>query len=666
LSAQEKELHLKFHGKILDQLGFQTYQSPVASLAELVSNSWDADALKVDIYLPEKLDKKAEIIVKDNGCGMTFAECEDKYLNVGWNRRGGKTECFSKRGRIILGRKGIGKFAGFGIAEVIAVETISELTGEKTAFEMNINALRGDEFVVEGGKIHAKYLPPDEERKSAHGTSVFLKSLKLGKNISPSQFARSMSRRFLVHNRAEGFEVFVNDNSIPTTEDYKKIEFAFPHDYPEEKRPEGLKIIDETGRPITSNEDDPEQKFREWGEENLENGFPIRWQVFFYEDTIDEEELQGISIFANKKLAQRPFFFELFGGLGGQHGQAYMSGQVQADFVDRLIVDPISVERQRVNWENPETLPLLVWGQERIKQLLPIWQEKRGEANRLELEKKVSGFGARLDKLPPHEAKIVKRVLLRLGGLSTLSRAQFQELGEAILTSWEHGRLQELIATIADADKMSEDDLLKILIEADTLSALNIAEVAKTKLLTLAGLKERLNRKELELAVRDYIACNPWIISPIWETFRVETSMKKIITEIAKKVGFDAPIYKGRVDLALSSGSQLLILEFMRPGLTVDWDHINRYERYCIEILRYIKANTGGPFKTVTGYLIADKISEDTVSDKIEILKRQDMFAKDWERTMGDAIAAWKDFLMILATRSKDPRLQSLAADYAE
>ncbi|MGD6807924.1 MAG: ATP-binding protein [Candidatus Bathyarchaeia archaeon] len=664
MSEKQRDLHLKFHGKILDQLGFQTYQSPVASLAELVSNSWDADAPKVDISLPSVLDEHAEISIADNGTGMTFAECEDKYLNVGWNRRGDKTECFSKKGRIILGRKGIGKFAGFGIAEKIYVETISEETGEKTTFEMNIRDLRGDEFVIEGGRIKATYLPPDETRKSEHGTTITLRSLKLAKAISPAQFARSMSRRFLLHNRAEGFLVLVNNSPIPTEEDHQKIEFVFPHDYGKQSLPEGLKIVDEQGKQIIAVTEDREQAFQEWGEEKLPNGFLIRWQIVFYEDTIDEAELQGISIFSNGKLSQRPFFFDLSGGLGGQHGQAYMSGQVQADFVDKLPIDPISAERQRINWENPETQPLLLWGQERIKELLNIWKEKRGEANRLELEQKVSGFGERLNKLPPHEAKTVRQVLLKLGGLSTLSKKQFQELGEAVLISWEQGRLHELIATIADVDKMDEGELLKVLIEADTLSALNIAEVAKTKLLTLSGLKERLDHKELELAVRDYIADNPWIISPIWETFKKELSMTKVIQEIAKKTLADDEVYQGRVDLILSSGSQLLVLEFMRPGLTIDWDHIQRFERYCIEISSYLKGNTACQYKTVTGYLIADNISKGPVLDKIESLKYYSMFAKDWNQTIGDAIAAWKDFLDILATRSNDPRLLDLAKNY--
>ena len=49
---QEKKLHLSFHGRIIDSLGIQMYQSPVAAVAELIANAWDADATKVDVTLP--------------------------------------------------------------------------------------------------------------------------------------------------------------------------------------------------------------------------------------------------------------------------------------------------------------------------------------------------------------------------------------------------------------------------------------------------------------------------------------------------------------------------------------------------------------------------------------------------------------------------------------
>jgi hypothetical protein len=577
---------------------------------------------------------------------MRFDDCENRYLNVGWCRRGNNpTEHSIGKKRPILGRKGIGKFAGFGIARLMHIETVSKSTGEKTVFDLDVDKLREGKYVEEGGEIDALYSDPDEATKNTKGTTIVLKRLTLQRNISGPQFARSMARRFLLHQRVDDFKIFVDDKPLPSDEDLSEVEFLFPRDYKVEERPTGLSIGNDG-----------------WGEEQLSNGKTVRWRIYFYKETIDEEELQGVSIFANGKLAQVPFFFNLSGGLGGQAGQSYMSGQIEANYVDELMTDPISSERQRINWDLTETSPLLVWGQKRVKDLLRLWHDKRGEKRREQLEQKVATFSDRLEKLPPHESKIVKRVLTKLGGMTALSQQHYEEVGVAVLTSWEEGRLHDLIAEIAEREDFNEQDLLKVLLEAEVLSALGVAEAAKTKLLTIANLKERLDKKQLENAVRNYIAKHPWLISPIWETFKVEQSVNDVIREAADTAGLTLPEYAGRTDLVLSSGNRLLVLEFMRPGLKIDWDHISRFERYVLEIRKVVGSRTAGRFRYVTGYVVADRISDEgAFNDKIQSLLRDDMYANDWSGLLSNAKAQWKDFLDILVGRGGgDPRLKAL------
>jgi len=51
-AADERKLYLEFHGRVIEHLGIQMYQSPVDAIAELVANAWDADATAVGIVLP--------------------------------------------------------------------------------------------------------------------------------------------------------------------------------------------------------------------------------------------------------------------------------------------------------------------------------------------------------------------------------------------------------------------------------------------------------------------------------------------------------------------------------------------------------------------------------------------------------------------------------------
>ena len=297
-TESDKMLRMKFHGRIIDQLGSQTYQSPVASIAELIANAWDADAHTVNVWLPGSNVDDAEVVVEDDGHGLSFQECEDRYLNIGFCKRGKEGMAHTMEGRAVLGRKGIGKFSGFGMAGIIHVDTVSKQTGEKTSFEMNLDEITGDEYMEKGGLLNAKCLGSDEARKEKHGTKITLKKLMTKRNISKSQFPKSMARRFLLHATADNFKILIDGKLMPEEEDLAGVEFSFPKDYRENEMPDKLRRDGNVG------------------EETLPDGRTIRWKVHFYQEPISEPELQGITVFANHKLAQQPFMFNCMVDLG--------------------------------------------------------------------------------------------------------------------------------------------------------------------------------------------------------------------------------------------------------------------------------------------------------------------------------------------------------------
>ena len=644
-----RTLRLSYHGRIIDHLGIQMYQSPVAAVAEVVSNSWDADAENVWIELPRRMDAGAEISIRDDGIGMTFGECEERYLRVGWQRRGNDpNELTAGKQRPILGRKGIGKFAGFGIAQRITVATVSRETGERTVFELDLAKLRADEYVAEGGEIPVgEYKGPSKGRKGRHGTVVTLGGLAMRRRPSRTTFAAAMARRFLLTQRAADFSVFVNGKPLPKREPGGRAQFTFPAEYTKDEAPEGLEAEDG------------------WGVERLPDGPQVRWQILFYRSPINVPELRGISVFAKGKLAQSPFFFNLSGGLGGQHGLEYMSGKVEADYVDSLPDDLIATERQRINWQHEAVAELLEWGQERVQQLLRIWQNRRNEGRIQKIEDRISEFEPRIGKLGPSERQVVRRALVGLVRVPHMEDEDVTHVGNALLTAWEQGRLHDLIQRISEGDTSSEGGLLALLGEAEVLTALNIAEAVRTKILTVGGLKLQIERGELEAAVRDYIAKQPWLISPEWETFQVERSIPTVLREAAQEANLTGEDWNGRVDLTLRGGDQLLVLEFMRPGLHADYDHLDRFERYVRTIRTHVRGSTASPFTRVMGYLIADKLHRNpTILDKLESMRQDQMYAQDWPMLFERAVAQWREFLQALAARAPDDeRLQALLDD---
>jgi hypothetical protein len=571
-------------------------------------------------------------------------------LNVGRNRRVGDGGTSTASGRPCLGRKGIGKFAGFGIAEVIDVATVSEKTGERTVFRLDLNKLRTGAFVsTDGREIEIiEWVGPNDSNKQLHGTAITLKALKLSQKRTAEALARQMGRKFLLAQQASEFKVTINGIELPADENLVSIQFDFPGDYRSDERPGGLTISDG------------------WGFESLKNGNEIRWRVRFAPKPIGVEEFRGISVFCGIKVAQAPFFFHLSGGLGGQHGEQYLSGIVQADYLDRSARDVITTERQRINWEDPIAAPLLEWGRDRVKELLGIWKQRRAEEKISDIETQIAGFSARLDRLQPSEAKTVKRALRQIATIEAIDQPQFEDLGNAILTAWEDGKLRQLVRDVADTEAMNAEQLVKLLVEEQVLSALHVLEIARAKIDVLRSLKERIANKELELAVRDFIAKQPWLISPGWETFSVEKGVEGVLEQAAKGAQLDKDpdwAKPGRVDLVLSSGQQLIVLEFMRPGLKVDYDHFSRFQRYVDEIRSAVRANTGLAFNAdlVTGYLVADKLVDNPANQElISRLATSRMYCLEWPNLLSQAENLWREFMGAVSTRAPaDIRLKT-------
>lgn len=656
-SAQPRvpELYLDFHGRVIDHLGIQMYQSPMAAVAELVSNSWDADAESVQVLLPDRLTSDAEIVVKDDGDGMTFSDCQRRFLNVGYNRRGGNPVEKTKKSRTTLGRKGIGKFAGFGIARVIRITTVSAENGEATSFELDLDDLRGtDEAYVATGRRPIKvidYSPPDPARRSAHGTTLRLSRLKLTRAPSQSVFSRGLALRFLLQQMAADFAVSVNDDPLPQEIEAGTIQFDFPGDYSDSEIPEGVTVEDS------------------WGREVIAEGQEIRWRIRFCEAPVGDEDLTGVAVFVNGKMAQTPFAFQLSGGIGAQHGQAYMSGRVEAGFLDAFDVDLIATERQRIDWEAAETQPLLEWGKTRVQSLLRLWQERRSQEKLEALGARLAPFSERLAHLPRHERQVVDRALRNIAKVESITTLQFVQLGEAVVTAWETGRLRLLIHRLSEAEDMAEAQLLEILNEADVLTALHTAEAVRAKVEVVEGLRERIERRELELGVRNFIATNPWLMGPRWETHSVEKRVDHILRDAADRAGLDSqPDWRGRVDLVLSASDSLLVLEFMRPGVNLDYDHLDRFNRYVLRIRTQCEANTGLNLNRVSGVLVADGLgATPEFLARLQQLRADDCTAFDWQSLLAEAESQWREFLGVLKMRSPtDRRLREITEQPAD
>lgn len=144
-----KKFSIKYSHNVIDHLGLKLYQNkPTNVIAELVSNSWDANAENVWIDIETKTEmSERKIIISDDGYGMSEHDLLAKYLVIGKTKKIERDKDNEKKRRP-MGRKGIGKLAPFGVAKKIIVFTVHNSL--MNCFELDYEKMIGTNTTDDG------------------------------------------------------------------------------------------------------------------------------------------------------------------------------------------------------------------------------------------------------------------------------------------------------------------------------------------------------------------------------------------------------------------------------------------------------------------------------------------------------------------------------------
>lgn len=179
--------------------------TPDVALTELVANAWDAGATKVDITIPQ--DSGEQIVVEDDGCGMTHDQFRRRWMTLGYNRvkhQGELAEFPADRPgwrRRAYGRNGVGRHGMLCFAKQYVVKTRRDgVEGEyvvaTASGEQPFHLVTEKIFDIDG-----------------HGTRL---SASVERNLPNADRLREvLSARFLAD---PGFKVLVNGSSVPLAE----------------------------------------------------------------------------------------------------------------------------------------------------------------------------------------------------------------------------------------------------------------------------------------------------------------------------------------------------------------------------------------------------------------------------------------------------------------
>lgn len=627
---------LKFSHKIVEHLGIKLYQNkPTNVIAELVSNSWDAEARNVWIDISGE-DGGQRIVVADDGCGMAPDVLRTSYLVIGKPKRAKDSpgERTPVLGRRPMGRKGIGKLAPFGIAsEIHLLSVVKTSDGSRTATWLRFDVAKIRALEDSGEQDLAVYQPEaicsdapisdlsgiasardDVDFVNAFvgrlgegpGTVVAMTRLSTRRAIDPQTVGESIGRRFTVTLLRNDFKVHLN--GVRLTENEALPDFAFK--------------VGASSAPLSAaiTVGDKQLAVQYWA------GFVgvAQWP----------QDQAGVGVYAHGKIAQdRPF---AFGRKGDEIYVRYMYAVVEADWLDELPDDLISTDRTTVDWAHPEAQALMEWGERRVKDWVSEYEKFRRESDR---KKTVQRIRQRKEyRLSDTETEALADLMAEISPSIGNDEPARDRAIEALSGAWVHTPMRTMTKKLWDALKAVDGSAEQFIQTIEQLrkhmvpESLSLAVTFAQRIYALSVLFKRIH-DGTETDLQRLIETFPWILRPELEKLTANATLKTVVTEAEAKgavkvaVIDDSPASSLRPDFAYFSPpgefDRIVIVELKNPGQGYHLTYQN--ELQLITYMRYLQARY--PTADVSGMLVGNNyLNLKTRQTDVEVL--------DWSQVL--------------------------------
>lgn len=584
-----KEFKMRFDKNTIDHLGIKLYSSFPPVIVEMVSNSYDADAENVKIFINYE---SKEVLIKDDGNGMSHDELNNSYLIIGRNRRVTEgTDLSPVKRRLVTGKKGLGKLAVFGIANTI--EVISVKNGIKNGFKINYSDLKhGAE-----GEYAPDTLFINETVDEPNGTMIFIKENKQ-KNIMPlEELAISISRRFSFFEDDFNVEL-INCNTNESKKLSKGLYFdsidkEFTWNFPEDF---GTEIMESS-------------EFKMLSEKGV-NG------KIFTKSTPLQKRDSGFLIYVRNKLASENIFFN---DRANDTFNSYVTGYFNIDYIDNsLDEDFISTARQSILWEDNEELNNLKTNLNKVvMKVSNDWRAKRKakKEDLLILDEKF------FEGLSPIERSTILKVKDTL--LTNSSEVDdiiyIQRVLDSMKTLLKFESFQSYIQELDD-ENLTLEKVEKITNDWEYIESKELARVATGRIKAIEQFEKFVNDNESETKViKPFLEKFPWILDPRITTFEREKHFSSILQENFPDQELNES--NRRIDFLCNLvNSELIIIELKRPSIKISLKEIQQARSYERFILKKHKQAIEMGVKT---YLISDRFDmDDETKDFYESLEK--------------------------------------------
>jgi len=580
---------MKVELTVIDHLGLKMYVTLPPVISELIANCWDAEADVVDVSLPSgRISETSELIVSDDGIGMSADEINELYLRIGRDRRteenADETPTLHRK---IMGRKGIGKLSAFGVAKIVEIETYKGDHG--VAFRMDIDKIRA---TPSGKYYEPEVIQLSSQCRRKHGTVVRLRLLKRSTPVPEASVRKRLARRFSI--LGSDFQVRLNGVPITPKDRLLKEDMEYTWD------------IDEEIAPGT--------------------GWRVCGWIGTSASTLDEEE-KGIVVMCRGKLTQEPTFFDVTGG--PLYPYAHMTGELHAEFFDQK-EDLTATYRGSLIWESPEGVAFKEWALKKLHTIANEWSNKRME-KRERVVREDPEFKKWLQQLTGPEAKVANKVIKAIASDEKLSDERRIELAGYMKESFEFQVFRELAEALGE--NPADATLIELFEEWRVIEAREILRVAQGRLKAIKQFEEFVRTDAREVpTIHKYFAEYPWILDPSWTIAYDEAYYSELLRNQFPDNKLDER--DRRIDfVCIGAGDTIHVVELKRPGHKTSWEDLDQLERYVAFVrARLGTAPLGRSYSDAAGYIVAGDVdTRGETREKIRTLERSRMYVKKYE-----------------------------------
>ncbi|MCE7743834.1 MAG: hypothetical protein GPJ52_01740 [Candidatus Heimdallarchaeota archaeon] len=598
------KLYMRVELTIIDNLGVKMYSSLPSVIAELVSNSWDADATEVKISIPVgQIDEKSIIEIKDNGYGMDFEEVNDAFLRVGRHRRKELGTDKTKKGRDVIGRKGIGNLAAFGVSNEVIVDTIKG--NSKTIFTLNLDDIRA---TPKGEEHYPPFVKKNTTTKKI-GTTIKLTRLKRTKAINIKYVRNALIRIFsIIDNK---FKVFIN-NKIITPDERKSL------------------IASEYTWDINKEIEDG-------------SGWFVKGIIGTSKKPLDEN-LLGIIVMARGKMIQKATFFDVKGGK--EHVRAYMWGELNAEFFDAE-VDLMGTARNAILEESDEGQTFLHWIRKEIVDISYEWADKRRE-NREKIVRQDPEFSEWITDLKGKEKNTFNKAMRLIASDSTLTEEKMKSMARIVKDAIIYDAFIDIVDELDSTPNIEITKILELFEEWDFLRAKEMLKLFEGHLATIEKLDQYIKSDAKEIPIiHKFFKEFPWVLDARWTDYQDEVQYAELLRQHFPEDD-KIPEENRRIDfLALGFSDTLYVIELKRPGHAINKDDLQQLEDYVVFARsNFLGTDPDVSYRSISGFIVCGKTQKSAeLQERIRNLENNRMYIRRYNELLSMAKRLHKKYI---------------------